>query len=223
MKRVFYECENTGTIIEKKDSDHARFSTVKKYSILCRDELSHVQSGFRDVYGFPFPEKNKRVYLGTDRDGLTQYDQYKNELTAAEMALVEKMKKDGLVAERMMTDEASAKVFLNLFAYANEYELIWTRISGSRKEIPEGYRFIGHDISFCPECWGAFSIICDCMFICRWHGCDEEGTLFLEDFNKLNENGLFDYWQDAYDYMVKYLKEDWTERGTFGIYEVFRK
>ena len=59
--------------------------------------------------------------------------------------------------------------------------------------------------------------------ICRWHGCDEEGTLFLEDFNKLNENGLFDHWQDAYDYLVKYLSEDWTERGTFGIYEVYRK
>ena len=89
--------------------------------------------------------------------------------------------------------------------------------------IPEGYEFIGYDISYPCDYSGSFSIICDCMFICRWHGCDKEGILFLPEFSKLNANGLFDDWQSAYDYMVKYLSEDWTERGEYCILEIFKK
>ena len=102
-----------------------------------------------------------------------------------------------------------------------DYELIWVRNSGTVCDVPDGYDFIGYDISYPCDYSGSFSIICDCMFICRWHGCDIEGTLFLPEFNKLNANGLFNDWQSAYDYMVKYLNEDWTERGEYCILEIF--
>ncbi|NMP37540.1 MAG: hypothetical protein GX051_05375 [Clostridiales bacterium] len=125
--------------------------------------------------------------------------------------------------ERLMLDEKSALVFLNSCNNADRYELAWSKISGSNENIPNGYKFIGYDISYPPSCNGAFSIICDCLFICRWHGCDEAGTLFRDDFNKLNSNGLFDCFSDAYDYMIKYLNQDWTERGEYGIFEVYTK
>lgn len=223
MKKIFYECEETGIIAEKEYIYHAQFSTVKKYPVLYREAMTRFMTDPRDIYGVPFPGKAPRTYLGTDREGLDVYDQYRQNLTGEEAQLIKKLQKNHFVAEEMMRCEESAKTFLKLFAYADDYELIWTRLSGSDEAIPDGYRFLGYDISYPVDCGSSFSIICDCMFICRWHGCDEEGTLFLEDFNKLNENGLFDRWQDAYDYMVKYLNEDWTERGTYGIYEVYMR
>ena len=82
---------------------------------------------------------------------------------------------------------------------------------------------MGYDICYPVDCSGGFSIICDCMFICKWHGCDTDGTRFIEDFNKLNEYGLFDTVDDAYRYMVKYLNEDWSEKGRYCIYEIREK
>lgn len=101
--------------------------------------------------------------------------------------------------------------------------------TGEIKEEPYGYKegqfsvVKKYDVAYPPDCSGGFSIICDCMFICKWHGCDSEGTLFSKDFGKLNENGLFDCAEDAYIYMVRYLGEDWSERGEFGIFEVYIK
>ena len=38
-----------------------------------------------------------------------------------------------------------------------------------------------------------------------------------------NENGLFDCFEDAYAYMMKYLNEDWTETGEYGIFEIYSR
>jgi hypothetical protein len=102
-------------------------------------------------------------------------------------------------------------------------DTVWVRIYGSSASVPDGYCFYGYDITFTPDLDGAFSIINDCMFICEWHGCDKEGTEFLDYFNVLNENGLFDKTETALDYMRHYLKFDWSERGEFCISEIYRK
>lgn len=60
------------------------------------------------------------------------------------------------------------------------------------RKPPRDIRACGFDITYAPDINGAFSIINDCLFICRWHGCDKEGTAFLAYFNALNPNGLFD-------------------------------
>lgn len=113
--------------------------------------------------------------------------------------------------------------YMKLCKNNDDYELMFVRLSGSDDKIPDGYRFIGYDIAYPPKSDGGFSIICDCMFICRWHGCDYEGTEFTADFSVLNNNGLFSMWQDAYNYMVHYLNQEWSERGIFGIYEIYEK
>lgn len=44
----------------------------------------------------------------------------------------------------------------------------------------------------------------------------------LRKFNSLNKNGLFDRKEDAVNYLVNYLNQEWSERGDFCIYEIYR-
>lgn len=44
----------------------------------------------------------------------------------------------------------------------------------------------------------------------------------LRKFNSLNKNGLFDRKEDAVNYLVNYLNQEWSERGDFCIHEIYR-
>lgn len=227
MNTILYKCYNTGEIEEEPYRKEGQFSVVKKYELLYKEALPRfIKNGNSNIYALPFSEAPKKVYKGLDRIGLDENELYsKNDcLNEKQRAILKQISNNyyyfcGIVFSR----EEEAEALLSCLRTAEDYELIWTRISGSEEEIPDGYRFAGYDIAYPPSVNGGFSIICDCMFICKWHGCDGEGTLFSEDFNKLNENGLFDSRGDAYSYMVKYLNEDWSERGEYGIYEVYLK
>ena len=224
MKHIAYECYETGQIVEiELDYCLSRFITVKKYDVLYAEELPRFREHPADIYGLPFADTPKKVYLGAGRLGmLVGRNKLRENLTEAEKALARKMDED-YGCELTFSEERSALEYMNLFQDADQYELIYFRNSGEQGNIPEGYQFSGYDICYPPEYDGGFSILCDCMFICYWHGCDEEGTLFADDFAKLNDSGLFDTWQDAYNYMKKYLSKDWTERGVYCIVEVYRK
>lgn len=163
------------------------------------------------------------AYNGTGRMGLDLCDKHRKKITDEQKQFAEKFLEDFNFADELMNKESTALKFISLFEKSDDYELIWVRNSGTKCDVPDGYGFIGYDISYPCDYSGSFSIICDCMFICRWHGCDKEGTLFLPEFKKLNANGLFNDWQSAYDYMVKYLNEDWTERGEYCILEIYKK
>ena len=175
---VQYECYETGIIVEKPYDFPGLFSTEKKYSVLYREELPRFQKQPLNMYALPYSDEPVKIYNGLGRMGLDE--------TGSLNPSVKELSTDDI--ECLMLDEKSALVFLSSCNNADEYELVWSKISGSNENIPDGYKFIGYDISYPPYCDGAFSIICDCLFICRWHGCDIEGTLFLDDFNKLNEN-----------------------------------
>ena len=224
MKTICYQCYETGQIVEiELDYRIAQFMTVKKYDVLYAEELPNFQKNPADIYGLPFTDTPKKPYHGAGRNGLlVGRDAVRDDLTLAETELALKIDEDH-TNEILIIGEQTALTYLNLFRDADRYELIYVRNSGEQHEIPEGYQFIGYDVTYPPGYDGGFSIICDCMFICQWHGCDPEGTLFAADFAKLNENGLFDTWQDAHDYMVRYLSKDWTERGVYFIVEVYRK
>lgn len=223
LKTICYECYETGDIIEKDIDYFSRFSTVKKYDVLYAEELPRFQKSPLNIYGLPYYNKPQKIYNGTGRMGLELTDKHKKKLTNDQKAIVNKIFDTFSFADELMQDESSALQYIALFEEARNFELIWSRNSGAKDEVPNGYEFIGYDVSYPSDYSGSFSIICDCMFICRWHGCDEAGTLFKSDFDKLNANGLFDNWQDAYDYMVKYLNEEWTERGEYCILEVYKK
>lgn len=234
MNRVFYSCEEIGTIIEKDISENeehgvttpnSAYITAMKYPLLYKKHLPR----FREhpewiAYGHPFADEPQKVYLGTDREGVDVYhDERTEDITERQVELLKLLKDDVWGEMEYISDEATALEILNAFKNHNDYDLLWVRMSGTDDPIPEGYRFLGYDISYVSEFWGMFSIICDCMFICRWHGCDEGGTLFAEDFARLNENGLFSQWQHAYDYMIKYLHEEWAETGEYVIYEIYSR
>ena len=153
--------------------------------------------------------------------GLSNWDDKIKNLNKEQQELCKQIEASTIDSPCLMLDKDSAHEYMSLFSDAEKYELIWTRISGSQATIPDEFRFIGYDISYLPDEQGAFSIICDCMFICRWHGCDEAGTEFAAEYSKLNTNGLFSSFTDAYLYMVHYLSQDWSERGRYGIFEIY--
>lgn len=223
LENICYECYETGCIVEKEIYESSQFVTAKKYDALYAEELPRFRKQPRNIYALPYDDQPSRIYNGTGRMGLDLGNKHRKRLAGEQRKLAKKFLDDYNFADELMQTENTAQQFVSLFEESDQYELIWVRNSGTKRSAPEGFEFIGYDISYPCDYSGGFSIICDCLFICRWHGCDQEGVLFLPEFGKLNANGLFDDWQSAYEYMVKYLSEDWTERGTYCIFEVFRK
>lgn len=82
--------------------------------------------------------------------------------------------------------------------------------------------FLGYDVSY-PLDGNGFYAICDCMFLCRWHGCDESDTEFLSEFGKLNVNGLFNSKEEVTQYLQHYLSQERAETGEFCIVKIYRE
>ncbi|MBQ8323879.1 MAG: hypothetical protein IJX82_01865 [Clostridia bacterium] len=220
-KTVFYDTWEEGKVTIIPAVFSAQFVKVMKYLPLYREELPRFRKDPAHIYGLPFYDSPEKEYHGTDRRWERQRWRFfpKKEQKQIGNAYV----REYLMPGRPVRDEKFAMSYLQLLHRREDFELIWVRLTGSHEEIPAGYTFFGYDISYPPDFDGGFSMICDCMFICRWHGCDSEGTLFAEDFAKLNRHGLFDRKEDALEYLYKYAKEDWTETGWFGIFEVYGK
>lgn len=220
MKLLKYVCDAPGCIAEAETEFSAMFVTAQKYDVLYKKALPRFANAPR-VYGLPCYEEPLHVYLGTDRDGLDFCDRLKTELSYEQTEIALKLYEDFSYGYELMTGEETALQFLSSFEEAENYELIWVRNHGCTDAVPVGYELLGYDVSYLPDYGGSFSMICDAMFICRHHGCDPEGTLFADDFAKLNEKGLFDTWQEAYDYMVKYLTDAWTEWDEYFILQIW--
>ena len=227
MKPTIYECVEPGIISEKDACWPSSFAIVKKYPILYAEHLKWFKKHIsKHISGLPFDNTPDKFYRGADREGTSVYGLYNSEFRSKRSALEEQtitrlLENDNELS--IVADEADAVLLHGLLQKRNEYELIYARPVGSSDDYPENYHFMGYDICYPVDCSGGFSIICDCLFICKWHGCDTDGTRFIEDFNKLNEYGLFDTVDDAYRYMVKYLNEDWSEKGRYCIYEIREK
>lgn len=204
MSIILYKCYETGII--SKITDYpvptSLFCTEKIYKKLYEEELPRFLKNPINIYALPYEKNPKKIYCGLGRMGIDEISE---------------------IDESIIFKESEMLDYMKICGSSRDYELIFVRLSGSDDEIPQNYSFIGYDIAYPPEADGGFSIICDCMFICRWHGCDCEGTEFAEDFALLNDNGLFDSWCNAYNYMVHYLTQEWSERGIFGIYEIYSK
>ncbi len=100
-----------------------------------------------------------------------------------------------------------------------DYEVVWTRISGTASPRPPNFAHIGYEPTWFTG--DHFSASCDCMLIPRWHGTDEEGRLFIDYFGQLNRHGLFPSSQQAESFLEYYLSFDWTETGDHEIAEIF--
>lgn len=216
--------DESRVILEEPHRGKAGFSILKKYEVLYKEELKRFRKNPLKVYALPYDKTPTRIYRGLDREGNRRIKWKLNEF---QKKILDKIFDAKIETPEEITQiirlEEDAKLYLSCHKNEEDFEIVWSRIAGSDEEIPEGYKFLGYDITEEADEKGAFSIINDCMFICRWHGCDEEGKLFVEDFSKLNENGLFATVKDAYDYLSKYAMETWTETGVYGIFEIYSK
>ena len=216
--QVYYGCDVPGKIREQYARPFCEYCILKKYDKIYREERPRFE-GCRGIYALPDGDAPNKVYLGLDRSeelfrlfagthafrSLKNYDELSRRIKHGDY----------------ITDLALAEEYYGYFSTLDEYDLVYTASTAFEGAVPEGFGFTGYDICYRPLIYGAFSMICDCMFICRWHGCDDDGALFAEDFAKLNDNGLFDDFEDAYAYMTKYLSEDWTELGDYFIVKVY--
>lgn len=232
QKMALYICEEIGKITTEPYTTEAHFSTAMKYDVLYKKELPRFRKYPSDFYAHPKGDTPSRIYRGLDRRGIDQCYPPKQGLNSLQLFLYKQYRKIlynewfcylcGPVPD-LLREERKAKTFLNLLEGSEDYELLWSRIYGAEDPIPEGYSLLGYDVTYPCEMSGLFSMINDCMFIARWHGCDKHGTLFLDDFARLNQNGLFDTPEDAFAYMLKYLHEEWAETGAYGIFEIYAK
>lgn len=224
MEKLINHCyQNTNGPVSEPFDFRAMFVTVKKYEVLYRKALPNFQKEPMDVYALPLTPTPKGIYRGLDREGLDLADKHKRCLTRRQRELAKRIFQNFEYANELMADEDSAREYISLFRDEADAELLFVRLAGDDAAVPEGYRLLGYDVAWEPDYAGGFSAINDCMFICRWHGCDAEGTLFLEDFRRLNENGLFDDPAHALAYLHRYAAQDWTETGDYCIWEIYAR
>lgn len=196
------------------------FLIVKTYAQLYLDYVGRYQLN-HDLYAVPRIDKGADEspiqYRGLDRDALDDFD--KSELTAeVAMALLNLEKK---CFEGFIFGESDANDVRGMLPDPEQFEVIWTKLENCAQGSPDGFVSAGFEPTYFLS--DHFSASCDCMLIPRWHGTDEEGTLFLEHFRKLNKYGLFSSAADASAFLQYYLTFDWTETGDYAVAEVFIK
>lgn len=205
MSVILYRCEEPGTVEKIQGSEcedefpFSKFCIVYKYDCLYNSEISRF-NGADTPYALPGKNKKMKLYNGFDRKPLhfTPDDE-----------------------ENCSKSKEAMEAYFKTIGERSMLEMIFIRITGSDDTVPTGMEFLGFDVCYTPDSDG-FSAICDCMFLCRWHGCDQNGTEFTEEFERLNENGLFDSKEDAVKYLYHYLSQDWAETGDFCILEIYR-
>ena len=199
-----YSCYTTNILTEEPYNDmESGFCFIENFDYAYKKALPKFNKNKIKAYGLPYDDTPVKKYLGIG------------------IALEENISEN--YDENALDSEEEAITLKNLLDKPEFCDVVWYRIFGSLSDIPKAYYFYGYDITFIPKIHGAFSIINDCMFLCKWHGCDKEGTAFNHYFTRLNENGLFETATEAIDYMKHYLSFDWSERGEYCICEIFRK
>lgn len=219
-----YTCYDTGKIeCDPYYTDKVQFAIVRNFDSLYIEELPRFIKYDFHAYAMPKYDTPVNRYLGLDRIGPPSFKYFETGIGKAEKIICNANKLTDDDLDDYMSVESNAIKFFSHLQNSKDYDLICSRILGCKAEIPPTYKFVGYDITYMPSYHGSFSIINDCMFICKWHGCDEEGSLFIPYFEKLNQNGLFDDPQIALDYMTLYLNCDWSERGEYFITEIYLK
>ncbi len=205
MNCIIFSCDNPGEVIKLSPDEYpwpyvlSQFCIVKKYDVLYREALPRFEKHRNTPYALLGKEKGMRIYKGIDREPLEytpdDFHEYIQESAIRYSDAIHKQDAD----------------------------LLFVRVVGCDAKIPDGFALLGYDTAwvFGHGACDGFSAICDCMFLCRWHGCDAEGTEFVSEFQKLNENGLFDCAEDAEAYLMHYLAQDWAELDEYCIYEIY--
>jgi hypothetical protein len=198
------------------------FLVVLRFEELYAKFVGKLQNS-RDWYAIPRVDKSASEspikYRGTDRDALDANDVCPSSLADLHLADLEKQ---GRCIDGILFSSADVKAVLGwLEGESSRYEVIWMRETGTSGEPPAGFESIGFDPSYLVG--DHFSASCDCLMFPRWHGTDQEGTLFLDHFRRLNRHGLYKTAEEATAFTDYYCSFSWTEneRADYVMVEVF--
>ena len=219
--QVFYRRNNGKKIFEEYCKPFGRYCYLLKYDVIYKRDLQYYADEKR-FYATPYGETPLKQYRGVDRSDYLLYE------FSHDWPPLLKIKEYDMIVYLLnnnmdITDPKHIQIINKKINQDNKYELIYVCGSAYNGAIPEGFEFAGYDVCYEPRFRGSFSIIRDCMFNRTAYGCDKDGTLFISDFEKLNDNGLFSDADDAYSYMVKYLSQKWSATGSFFIVKVYLK
>jgi hypothetical protein len=204
-------------------SDHG-FLVVKRFDVLYRQFAADPRFN-QDMYALPLvgtePERLNVRYHGLDRVALTSYGDRTASLGELRLHELEQAGRFDGIGDNLITTIEDAEDVLGWTQHdaPGVYELVCARIAGGTCNPPTGWKLLGFEPSYFVG--DHFSAICDCMCFPRWHGTDDEGTLFLPYFQRLNRYGLFDSASEAEAFLAFYLSHDWTETGDYEAAEVW--
>jgi hypothetical protein len=209
------------------------FTILKRYEVLYSQAIAsrrfHREGVAGPVYAIPLGEdpepQGAPRYRGLNRDRVhpvfPDYSESFIEMLGRDQETLEASRAIGEIFERLdpgaewlrewlpRVDDAQ-HVWERLGRRRHEYEVIFARAYQDTSIVPESAYFLGCDAA--DPYPGGFSCISDALFFPVWHGTDPEGVLFAEHFARLNQHGLFDTHDEAFDYLRCYLSFDWTER-----------
>ncbi len=129
------------------------------------------------------------------------------------------LEEQGQAGEDFIFKLDNARDVYSLLGEPDQWEIIWAADTAARIQPPRNLRLLGFEPTWFLG--DHFSAICDCMFFPRWHGTDNDGTLFAAYYNQTNEHGLFDSAEAATAFLQFYRSQDWTEDGDYVIAEVY--
>src|SRR5262245_27728856 len=98
----------------------------------------------------------------------------------------------------------------------------WEVILAGNSDVAVDKSGVGITLGFEPTWFVGdhFSAVCDCMCFPKWHGTDEDGTLFADHYERLNQHGLFGSRNEAQQFLQFYRSFNWTETGDYVIAEI---
>jgi hypothetical protein len=208
------------------------FLIVKRFETLYRSWEHRCPRG-EGIYSLPEegiePEAVARKYRGTDREPLEGLSlEVMARIIRNNPSSIDINERAAMLAIHYLTQGEHGLPFFTLDQVRDVYltlgnptkwEIIWVSIYQADIEPPPQTSLLGYEPCWFPD--DGFSAICDCMCFPRWHGTDEEGTLFAGFHARLNENGLFNSPYDAKEFLDFYQSQDWTETGEYTIVAVY--
>ena len=171
------------------------------------------------------PNSNEKRYRGISREPLQAwYEELRGaphievpeDFRAA--SALRRLEDSGLADDDFVFNHSDALDILSKLDQPDSWELIWAGNADAQVVEPANAKLLGFEPTWFYG--DHFSAIADSMCFPEWHGPDEDGTLFLDYYSRLNEYALFPSSSLARDFLEFYRSFDWTETGDYVIAKV---
>ena len=204
----------------EEDQTRQGFLIVKTFEWMYQNFLKRTNNE-EVLYGIPRigldPQDEDKQYRGIYRKPMFAWseelpiDNAPEEIQAS--IHMGRLEDQGKVAHSFILSLAATEQIYSFLNRPEDHEVIYSSVE-KESTGPVGSEYLGYEPTWFIG--DHFSAIADSIFFPDWHGTDE-GTLFKEYFEQLNEYGLFSEREEAEKFLAYYSSLDWTERGDFFI------